>query len=97
MSRPLLSIAAELSAPPSSPSCFRDLTLVASVFKGYDIVALSPTDMLDPYHRWFKRYGLYDFLEDLLPEGSVSCNIQIVGGPGSSLTAHNLHDVLRLL
>jgi len=96
----LLSIAAELSAPPSSPSCFRDLSLYASVFKRYEVVAVAPVAMLDPYHHWFRTYGLYDHIEDLIAEEDLPVSatvIAVVGGEGARLTAHNLGAVMALL
>jgi hypothetical protein len=96
----LLTIAAELSAPPSSPLVFRDLTLVASIFHHYQILALAEADTLDYYNLWFKTYGLWDFIEDILPPTQVRADevaVEIEGGPDSRLTAHNLDAVLALL
>ena len=70
---------------------------MAHVFKGYDVVALSPACMVDCYHTWFKRYGLYDFLEDLVSEDDLICDVQIIGGAGTMLSAHNLHQVIALI
>lgn len=95
--RPLLSIAAELSAPPSEPLCFRDVTLVASI-RGYDAVAVvDQWEMRDGYHIWMRRLGLYDYIEDLVAEGDVHAAIEIVGGRGSSLTAYNIGAVIAVL
>lgn len=99
MARKLLSIAAELSSPPSSPSCFRDLTLMASI-KGYESIAVSPQELIDAYARWFRVYGLWDYLDDLLPEGQIkleSITIQVVGGADARLTAHNIQEVISYL
>lgn len=96
----LLAIAAELSAPPSSPLVFRDLTLVAAIFKHYQVLALAEKDTLDYYNRWFKTYGLWDFIDDLLPMGQLredEIAVEIEGGPDARLTAHNLCQVLTLL
>jgi hypothetical protein len=98
--RRLLTIAAELSAPPSSPLVFRDLTLVASVFRHYEVLAIAETDMIDYYNQWFKRYGLWDFIEDILPPEQIKDDevvVDIEGGAGSKLTAYNLSNVLALI
>lgn len=100
MARRVLSIAAELSAPPSSPTSFREVCMVAMTSRGYDVVALAPEDMLDPYSRWFRVYGLFDYLSDLLPEGQLpeeETTVAIVGGRDARLTAFNVPHVLRLL
>ncbi len=97
MATRLLSIAADLSAPPSSPSCFRDLTLIASI-RGFETVAIAPADLIDPFARWFRLYGLWDYLADLLPETTVvDASVVIVGGTEARLTAHNLPMVLGYL
>lgn len=91
----ILGIAAELSAPPSSPSCFRDCCLYAKIFRGYDVLALSPLEMQDAYARWFRLYGLFDYIDDILPPGQVVLTVEIEGG--GRLTAHNIHAVLGAL
>ena len=53
--------------------------------------------MIDPYHKWFKMYGLYDYVEELVPEPELVASVQIIGGADARLTAHNLHLVLGLL
>lgn len=96
----ILSIAAELSAPPSSPTTFREVTMVAATARGYEVVAVCEDGWQDSYNRWFRRFGLWDYLSDLLPEGQLpesETTIAIVGGHDARLTAFNLHDVLRLL
>ena len=96
----LLSISAELSEPPSSPAVFRDVTLWASIFRGYEVVATSQEDMIDYYASWFHRYGLWDYVSDLLPPTQLRDDevvMQIEGGPGAKLTAENLSDIIALL
>jgi len=95
---PLLAIAAELSAPPSSPSVFRDVGLYATVFRRYEVIAVSPPDMIDFYDKWFRRYGAWDYISDLVPpEWALDADVELEGGAGSMLTAHNLNVVLSLL
>lgn len=97
MSR-LLGIAAELSAPPSSPSVFRDVSLHAKIRGDYDVVAICGRGEQDVYDVWFRRLGIWDFVDDLMPRERVGpMHVEIEGGPGAKLTAHNLHEVLRLL
>jgi hypothetical protein len=99
MSR-LLVIAAELSAPPSTPMTFRELTMFGSIYYHYDVVAVAPEDMIPMYARWFKVYGLFDYLSDLVAEGEIrpdEITTEISGGVGARLTIHNLHEVLTHL
>ena len=59
---------------------FRDVTLYANVFLHYQVVAIvDPWEMRDGYHLWFKRYGLYDFVEDLVQPG-FDTQIELVDG-----------------
>lgn len=91
----LLGIAADLSAPPSSPSVFRDTCLYAHTFKQYDVVAISQAEMIDLYARWFRQYGLFDFVDDIVRPGEiVRFDVEITSG---KLTAHCLWQVLRVL
>lgn len=98
MSR-LVSIAAELSAPPSSSSCFRDVELTAYI-RGYEIIAVVPDAAYTFYLNWMRARGLLNYLEELLPDHIVISPtpiITIVGGPRAKLTAHNVHEVLSYL
>lgn len=99
MGNRLLSIDADLSTPPSSPSCFRDVTLQASI-RDYDTVAISPLDWIDAYDNWFAAYGLWDYVAAILtPEEAEreSFAVQIASTPNGRLTVINLGHVLRLL
>ena len=100
MSTRLLAIAAELSAPPSSPTVFRELSMLASIYHHYDVVSLSSKDMVLHYKKWFTVYGLFDYLTDLIPDDQIrpdEITVEVTGGPGSRLTVHNLHAVLAYL
>jgi len=89
----LLGISAELSTPPSSPSVFRDVCLFAKVFRNYDVVAFSEKEMIDLYVRWFRKYGLFDYVDDIVTRIEIKrVDVEIEGG--GKLTAHCLHDVL---
>lgn len=94
----LLGIDADLSAPPSSPTSFREVTLVAKAFRGYDVIAISPKDWVDMYYRWFKQYGLLDYIDEIvLPSQTGYLHVHIEGGPDARLTAHNIGKVIALL
>lgn len=94
----ILGIAADLSAPPSSPSVFRDVTLYGCVFRHYEVVAYAEREMIDHYALWFRRYGLFDYVSEIVTREELGdLAIEIEGGRGSMLTAHNLNDVIRLL
>jgi hypothetical protein len=98
----LLSIAAELSAPPSSPTSFREATMVATT-RGFEVIALVEEGTAlarDAYLPWMRRYGLFDYVADLLLPTEVAVDdiaIQITGGAGARLTAINLHHVLAAI
>ena len=59
-------IRGELSEPPSSISCFRDVTLYTACFLDADVLLESPYDMRDIYYKWLKRHGAYDFIEEIV-------------------------------
>ncbi len=94
----VLGIAAELSAPPSSPSVFRDLSLWLKTHRRYDVIALSPAEMIDAYAKWMRLYGLFDYVDDLMPpECAGYIAVEIQGGPDARLTIHNFHQVIAVL
>lgn len=94
----ILGIAADLSAPPSDHTCFRDLSLFATVFRHYEVVAYADRDEWDSYSVWFRRYGLFDFVEDIVTREELgNLPVEIEGGKAAKLTAHNLHLVIALL
>lgn len=95
MSR-LLAIDADLSAPPSSPACYRDITLYAAI-RAYDTVAVAPAEMRAVYAQWFQHYGIWDYLEDILTPAEAAherVTVLIEGGPHARLTVLNLNAVL---
>lgn len=67
----ILGISADLSAPPSSPTAFRELTLFARCYKHYEVVAYADRDFWDPYANWFKRYGLFDYVSDIVTRAEL--------------------------
>lgn len=94
----LLGIAAELSIPPSSPSVYRDLALWAKIKRNYDVLAICPHEDIDLYVPWFRRYGLFDYVDDILPrEQAGYLHVEIEGGKDARLTEFNFHTVLGLL
>lgn len=95
MSR-LLAIDADLSTPPSSPLVYRDITLYAAI-RAYETVAIAPADLRAAYARWFQRYGIWDYLADILTPAEVArerVTVAIESGPNARLNASNLHAIL---
>jgi len=62
----LVIIDAELSVPPSSVSCFRDVTLYSNCFLKADVLMECPQDDKDLYWKWLKRKGAFDFIKDIV-------------------------------
>ena len=67
----LLILDAELSDPPSSRTCFRDVTLYASIFTNADILVECEDETLDVYWKWLKGGGAMDFVDQLIRLGEV--------------------------
>ncbi len=92
----LLAIDADLSAPPSSPLVWRDVTLAASI-RAYEVVAIAPPEMRTLYRDWMAKRGLLDYVADILTPAEARRErvaVYIEGGPRAKLTAFNLHEVL---
>ena len=68
----LIILDAELSDPPSSRSCFRDVTLYASIFVEADILVECSPWMIDPYWKWLKDGGAMDYVQDIVKFGEVN-------------------------
>ena len=62
----LVIIDAKLSEPPSSVSCFRDVTLYSNCFLNADIVLECNKDLRDLYWYWLKQRGAFDFIKDFI-------------------------------
>jgi hypothetical protein len=63
--KPLI-LDAELSDPPSSLACFRDVTLYASIFTPADILVECSPNMIDIYWKWLKEGGAMDYVDQLI-------------------------------
>lgn len=80
-----LTISAFLSEPPSSISCFRDITLYGSTYIFEDILVCCKKGTRSNYWKWLKRHGAHDFISYLILEGeeegftigSNNCNLNI--------------------
>lgn len=59
----------ELTEPPSSINCFRDVTLYNSIFLNNENLIKCPKGTRSIYWKWIKKYGAHDFVEYLLTEG----------------------------
>lgn len=57
-----------LTEPPSSVHCFRDVTLYAKVFLNFNNILQCPRGTRSMYWKWIKKYGAHDFVEDLILE-----------------------------
>jgi hypothetical protein len=62
----LLLIDAELSAPPSEVTLFRDITLFSACFLTKDIVLECRHSEQDYYYKWLKMRGSWDYVEDIV-------------------------------
>lgn len=56
-----------MANPPSSISCFRDLTLYAHTFLHYAV--LVEVEPKDPYYKYLRRTGAMDFIDDIVLPG----------------------------
>ena len=55
-----------LSEPPSSVSCFRDVTLYASCFIKANVLFECEKKSQDIYYEWLKGFGAYDFIDQII-------------------------------
>lgn len=90
-----------LSLPPSSISCFRDVTLYSSVFNNYEVLIESRRRDRDRIWNWLRDSGAHDFVTDFVRPSQESgvvlspherCNICV-----QSITAETLPQIINLL
>ena len=84
-----LLISGKLSRPPSSVTCFRDVTLYASVFAKFDVLVACRRDNRDKHWRWLKDHGAFDFIEDII-DYNEEPGVTIAPEPPYSLQVHSI-------
>jgi hypothetical protein len=96
----IVSISASLTEPPSSVTCFRDVTLYSHCFLGNENLLECSPDLKDIYWRWLKRHGAWDFVDDII-ERNQEHSISIRRKKGSisipAIEAHTLNFILTTL
>lgn len=77
----MLIIEADLSAPPSEVSLFRDITLFSSVFLQEEVVIECEKSERDFYYKWLKGKGSWDYVEDFVkPKTETGISIRLERG-----------------
>ena len=62
----IVSISAIFCEPPSNTTCFRDVTLFSSCLLDNQNLLECEKGLEDIYWKWLKRYGAWDFIEDIV-------------------------------
>ena len=81
----------QLTEPPSSIHCFRDVTLFSKIFLNADNLIKCPNGTRSMYWKWIKSYGAHDFIEQLLRYGEEQSGIT-VGMRRSSLNIKYINE-----
>lgn len=96
-----LLIDGKLALPPSSVSCFRDVTLYGSVFSQFEVLVEARRKNRDMIWQWLRDQHALDFVSDFVrptQEHGVSlsykrhCNICV-----TRITANNLQFIINRL
>ena len=66
----------ELTEPPSSVSCFRDVTLYSKVFLDCENLIKCPRGTKTMYWNWIKRYGAHDFVDQIILKEDRNTKVQ---------------------
>lgn len=56
----------QLTEPPSSVHCFRDVTLYSEVFLRNENIIKCPSGTRSFYWEWIKKYGAHDFVKGII-------------------------------
>lgn len=96
-----LIIKSYLCEPPSSISCFRDVTLYGSVYIFEDILISCKKGTRTAYWNWLKRHGAHDYISYLILDheevegftiGKKKCNINV-----DRIIHTNLNHIIRCI
>ena len=75
----LLIIDAELTAPPSEVTLFRDITLYSNIFLKKNVVLECKKSDRDFYYKWLREKAAWDYVEDFIQpktEGGIAIRIE---------------------
>jgi hypothetical protein len=93
-----LIIESSLTEPPSSISCFRDVTLYGKTFVFEDILVVCKKGTRSIYWKWLKKHGAHDFISYLLRDDETENGFLIHTKRGNLITdkidASNLSDFI---
>ena len=81
----------QLTEPPSSIHCFRDVTLFAQVFLKADNLIKCPKGTRTAYWEWIKNYGAHDFVKYLIKEEEQQVSVT-VGSTNSTITIDHIDE-----
>lgn len=96
-----LLIDGKLALPPSSVSCFRDVTLYSSVFGEFEVLVETRKKHRDQVWSWLRDQRALDFVDDFVRPTHAhgvslshrrGCNICV-----TRITAHNLEFIISRL
>lgn len=87
----LVVLDSELSDPPSSRTCFRDVTLYVSTFLNTEVVVECAPNRIDFYWYWLREGGAMDFVSQLVRFGEVT-GTSIRKDFGGSLNLERLNE-----
>lgn len=96
-----LLIDGKLTLPPSSVSCFRDVTLYSTIFANFDVLIETRNKHKDMIWHWLKQKGAADYVKDFVRPGQESgfsvsykrnCNVCV-----TRITARNLSFIVSRL
>ena len=82
----------QLTEPPSSIHCFRDVTLFSQIFLNADNVLKCPKGTRSSYWRWIKNFGAHDFITELIKDDDEQTGITI-GFEKSNIIVDRLDEV----
>ena len=81
-----LIIESSLTEPPSSISCFRDVTLYGKTFVFEDILVVCKKGTRSIYWKWLKKHGAHDFISYLLRDDETENGFLIHTKQGNLIT-----------
>ena len=85
----MIIIEAELSAPPSEVTLFRDITLFSNSFLRQNVVLECEKFERDFYYHWLKDRGCWDYVEDFVnPNTELGLSIRTKRG---KITAESIN------
>jgi hypothetical protein len=87
----------QLTEPPSSVHCFRDVTLYSKTFLKNENIIRCPKGTKSFYWMWVKKYGAHDFIDAVINEEEEQQGVSVGHGKRINISIVDEMSLPRLI